>query len=187
MAVFALALTSATGGWFMRRNRASLDSRSVVIQETASSETPAHVESGFEFSVHAPYQSVVPLFGGLGERCWGGEEWTPQFVYPMPANDKVGEVFTLTHGHLRSTWINTALDLKAGHISYVYFIPDALSVLVDINVRPRSKSDTAVKVSYHRTALRPELNSHIAELSRKDREMGQHWASAISACLMKSK
>ena len=30
----------------------------------------AHVENGFEFTVHAPYEKVFPLFGAHGERTW---------------------------------------------------------------------------------------------------------------------
>lgn len=160
-----------------------LRSQTRVTQETQSNETPAHVQSEFEFTVHKRYQDVVPLFGGLQERCWAGEDWAPQFVYPAPASDRAGEVFTLTHGNSRSIWVNTALDLQAGHIQYVYFVPDAMTVLIDINVGRIGPSDTAVKVSYQRTALRAELNSHVAELARNDRDMGEHWASAIAGCL----
>ena len=88
----------------------------------------AHVENGFEFTVHAPYDKVAPLFGAHGERAWAGEHWDPQFLHPQPAQDVVGEVFTVAHGHTRATWVNTAFDLQSGHMQYVYVIPDVQAV-----------------------------------------------------------
>src|SRR5215468_10658349 len=82
-----------------------------------------HVENGFEFTVHAPYDKVAPLFGAHGERAWGGADWDPQFLHPQPARDVAGEVFSVAHGHGRSTWVNTAFDLETGHVQYVYVVP----------------------------------------------------------------
>ena len=151
---------------------------------TAAANAPlSHSESGFEFTVAAQYKSVAPLFGALGERCWGGDDWNPEFVYPSPAADKPGAVFTLSHGNARSTWINTIFDLKSGHIQYVYLLPNTIAVLVEINVRSQGEAKTAVNVQYQRTALRPEINPHITELAKHDEKMGQEWAEAIAACL----
>jgi hypothetical protein len=147
--------------------------------------TPSHVESHFEFNIRAPYEKGFSLFGALKERCWGGDGWNPQFVYPVPARDTLGEVFILTHGHGSSTWVNTAFDPSTGHIQYVYFTPDAMTALVDIYVRRAGKSSSAT-VCYQRTALRPELNSHVIELAKQDSKTGQEWAQAIDACLKSS-
>ncbi len=53
------------------------------------------VENSFELSVQGPFARVVPLFGAWEERAWAGEDWTPAFLYPQPARDEQGEVFTL--------------------------------------------------------------------------------------------
>jgi len=143
----------------------------------------SHAESNFEFTVAAPYKSVAPLFGGLGERCWGGEGWNPEFVYPSPAADRSGAVFTLSHGNSHSTWVNTIFDLKSGHIQYVYFIPNTIAVLVDIDVHSKGEEMTGVHVQYQRTALRPEINPHITELAKHDEKTGPEWADAIATCL----
>ncbi len=44
-----------------------------------------HVRNEFEFTAHAPYQVVAPLFGAEGERAWSGGHWDPHFLYPQPA------------------------------------------------------------------------------------------------------
>jgi hypothetical protein len=43
-----------------------------------------HVENGFEFIAHGPYKTVAPLFGAFVERAWAGDDWTPEFLYPLP-------------------------------------------------------------------------------------------------------
>jgi hypothetical protein len=142
-----------------------------------------HVENAFEFTAHGPYKVVAPLFGAWGERAWGGDHWKPQFLYPQPAHDVPGEVFTVAHSHLRSTWVNTALDLEMGHIQYVYVIPDAQTVLIDIHLQPLDASATDVKVVYQRTALNSDFNAHVAKLGEEDRNSAQEWQSAIDRYL----
>ena len=158
---------------------------SLLHSQLASPETFTHVETSFDFSVPKPYETVVPLFGALGERCWGGEDWNPQFSYPQPPQDISGAVFSIKHGHSSSTWINTSFDLKSGHIQYVYFVRDALAAVVDIQARSIGSSGTSVTVTYQRTALNPQMNSHVRELSKQDHDAGQHWAAAIRDCLSK--
>lgn len=146
-----------------------------------------HVENGFEFTVHAPYQDVFPLFGAHGERAWGGADWDPQFLYPQPAQDRQGEVFKVAHGHTHATWINTAFDPESGHVQYVYVVPDAQAVLIDIHLRQASASTTAVKVVYQRTALGPDWNDHITEMGDKDRQAGAEWQGAVEKYLSVAK
>jgi len=138
-------------------------------------------------AVKAPYEIVVPLFGAYEERCWGGEDWKPEFFYPTPACDKQGEVFTQAHGNSRSIWVNTALDLESGHIQYVYVVPDSIAALIDIHVKRADSANTSVKVVYQQTALKPELNAHVSEAARRHREMGPHWARALEECLKPKK
>jgi len=142
-----------------------------------------HVENGFEFIVRAPYNRVAPLFGAHGERAWGGEHWNPQFLHPQPAQDVEGEVFTVAHGHTRSTWVNTAFDLQSGHVQYVYVIPDIQAVLIDIHLRHDDPAITEVKVVYERTALTPSSNAHVYELGQKDAASAAEWQTAIERYL----
>ena len=57
-----------------------------------------HVRNEFAFTAHAPYEVVAPLFGAEGERAWSGGHWDPHFLYPKPAEDIQGAVFTIRHG-----------------------------------------------------------------------------------------
>src|SRR5271167_1816748 len=77
----------------------------------------AHTRTEFSFTVDAPFEQVVPLFGAHEERKWA-DGWDPQFVYPTPARDQQGEVFKVAHGQHSSVWVNTAFDLAAGRIQY---------------------------------------------------------------------
>jgi hypothetical protein len=145
-----------------------------------------HVENGFEFTAHGPYKTVAPLFGAFVERVWAGDGWNPEFLHPSPARDTFGEVFTIAHSHLRSTWVNTAFDLESGHVQYVYVLPDVQAVLIDIHLDQKDPSVTGVRVVYQRTALDPRLNGHISELGEKDRDMGKEWETAIDTYLRTS-
>jgi hypothetical protein len=72
-----------------------------LVQTAETVHTPtqfAHVNNTFRFEAAAPLARVAPLFGPEGERCWAGKHWDPQFVYPQPARDLEGAVFTVRHG-----------------------------------------------------------------------------------------
>ena len=96
-------------------------------EPAASTETPLHTRTEFSFTVDAPFDQVAPLFGANEERKWA-PDWNPQFIYPGPAHDQQGMVFKVAHGQLTSVWVNTALDLAAGHIQYAYVLNDAMAV-----------------------------------------------------------
>jgi hypothetical protein len=148
------------------------------------SETRAHVRSQFAFDLGASREVVAPLFGSYRERSWA-QGWEPRFVWPLPAEDKPGEVFTVTHGAQTSTWVNTALDLDAGHIQYVYVVPEAMAVAVDIHVTVKGSTGTHVDVSYERTALSAHADDRVKALGDSDRESAAHWQRAIEECLKK--
>ena len=134
-----------------------------------------------------PYQVVAPLFGPEGERGWAGGRWDPQFLYPQPAQDTQGAVFTIRHGHHHAVWINTAFDTSARHYQYVYFIPEAMVVLIDVRFSELDAENTKVNVAYERTALNPEANEHVKEMGRADRDSGKEWGTAINEYLAKQK
>jgi hypothetical protein len=152
-----------------------------------------HVENGFEFTAHGPYDKVAPLFGGWRELACAGGHWNPQFLYPTPVKDVRGEVFTVAHGHARSTWINTAFDLDAGHVQYVYVIPDAQAVVIDVRLTRKDASNTGVKVIYEVQGLTgtcPTSGRKIVRWARSGRRIlmsiyGVHTSiSTPSFCLL---
>lgn len=138
-----------------------------------------HVRTEFEFTVHAPYKVAAPLFGPEGERAWTDGHWDPQFLYPQSAQDIEGAVFSVSHAHHSSTWINTAFDLNQGHIQYVYFIPNFMVTLIDIHLSQPDAANTKVQVAYERTALNASANEPVREFGDKDRKSGAEWGSEI--------
>ncbi|MGB8768099.1 MAG: hypothetical protein WCC92_00675 [Candidatus Korobacteraceae bacterium] len=146
---------------------------------------PLHTRTEFSFTVDAPFEQVVPLFGANEERKWSSG-WNPQFVYPTPAHDQQGMVFTVAHGQFTSVWVNTAFDLAAGHIQYAYVLNNAMAVLIDIHATPQGPQKTAVTVVYERTALMPEANEHVQHFAKGDAGAGKEWGDAMNAYVAKA-
>jgi hypothetical protein len=145
----------------------------------------AHVRNEFEFIAHAPYSVTAPLFGPEGERGWAGAQWDPHFLYPQPAVDQQGAVFTVQHGHHRSYWINTALDVEGRHFQYVYVVPEVMTTLIDVHFSELDAENTKVNVVYERTALNPDANQHVREAGSSDSNQGAEWGKAINDYLAK--
>jgi len=143
----------------------------------------AHVSTTFRFQLAAPLPRVAPLFGPEGERCWAGKDWDPHFLYPQPARDSQGAVFTVQHGPRTSIWVNTAYDLAAGRLQYVAVLPDAFLNVIDVRLTPIDATHTAVEVTYTRTALAPVANEDVTAMGTADRDKGPHWQTMIEACL----
>jgi hypothetical protein len=137
-----------------------------------------HTEEKFVFTAHAPMEQVAPLFGADKERVWS-PQWDPQFIYPLPAADAQGMVFTVAHHHLRSVWVNTELNLKEGRVQYVYVIPDVLVTVIALNLKPQG-DQTLVEVHYDRTALTPEADAHVHEMAKQDHDSGPEWQTQIN-------
>lgn len=153
----------------------------------SANDAVVHVRNEFEFTAHAPYQIVGPLFGAEGERAWSGGHWDPHFLYPLPAQDIQGAVFTIRHGHGKAYWINTSFDKNARHFQYVYVIPEAMVVLIDVRFSEVDAGNTKVNVAYERTALDARANEHVQELGNEDRKSGKEWGTAINDYLAKEK
>jgi hypothetical protein len=152
-------------------------------QEPASN--LAHTRNEFSFTVDAPFEQVVPLFGAHEERKWSAD-WNPQFVYPTPARDQPGEVFKVAHGQNSAVWMNTALDLTAGHIQYTYVLGDAMATLIDIHATRQGAQKTSVTVVYERTALIPEANEHVQHFAKGDEGAGKEWGDGMNAYFTKT-
>jgi hypothetical protein len=144
---------------------------------------PTHVNTSFEFEVHAPLREAAPLFGPEGERCWAGKHWNPTFVYPQPSRDVEGAVFTVQHGPHTVIWVNTIFDAGAGRMQYVALIPEVMTFTVDVRLSSTSGSTTHVKVSYARTALDAGANEDVIAMGKKDAESGPDWQRAIESHL----
>lgn len=147
----------------------------------------AHTQVSFDLVVHAPVEKAMPLFGPEGERAWGGKHWDPKFIYPQPAADVPGAVFTINHGPLNAVWVNTLFDPSARHFQYVYFLPDLMVTVIDVRFASSGANGTAVNVVYTRTAVTPEGNEHVKAMSEGDRNAGPEWQQAIDEHLAQLK
>lgn len=146
-----------------------------------------HTRTSFDLLVNAPYAVAAPLFGPDGERAYAGKHWDPAFVYPQPASDVEGAIFTVRHGPYKAVWVNTLFDLGGQHFQYVYFLSDLMVTVVDVRFRPVSADSTVVNVTYTRTALTPQGNEHVAAMSEDDKTAGKDWQEAINEYLARSK
>jgi len=155
----------------------------IVLGIILSATVPAHVSNTFHLMVAAPLHRTAQLFGPEGERCWAGEHWNPEFVFPQPARDVQGAVFTIQHGAHRSVWVNTIFDPAGGHMQYVSVIPDKLVFTVDVRLTAVDPRQTSVEVKYERTALDVALNDEVEAMGKKDKESGPEWQQSIAKCL----
>ena len=144
-------------------------------------------QTAFDIVVHLPYAEAAPLFGPEGERPWAGKHWNPQFLYPQPAHDEQGAVFTIHHGPVTAVWVNTLFDLEARHIQYAYFIPDIMVTTIDVRFTPSDANDTGVHVVYTRTAITSEGNDHVTAFTATDKSAAQDWQQAIDTYLASRK
>jgi hypothetical protein len=157
---------------------------SMTNQQTAQSAAVlAHVSNSFHFVIRAPLSRAAPLFGPEGERCWAGQHWNPQFLYPQPGKDIEGAVFTVQRGAETSVWVNTLFDPEGGRMQYVSFVPGIHVFTVDVRLTPLDSSSTSVEVTYVRTALDMGANDDVEAMGKSDRESGPHWQHEIESCL----
>jgi hypothetical protein len=142
-----------------------------------------HVRTSFDVVVHAPYARTAPLFGPNGERAWAGKHWNPEFVYPQPARDVEGAVFTVQHGPYSAVWVTTLFDLDARHFQYVYFLTGLMVTVIDVHFTEDKANETGVHVVYTRTAVTPDGNQHVTAMSEGDKRAGAEWQKAINEYL----
>jgi len=153
---------------------------------TQVAEPLARQTTSFELVVRLRFAQAALLFGPLGERAWAGGHWNPEFIYPKPAHDEQGAVFSIHHGPYTATWVCTAFDLEARHFQYVYFLPGLMVTTIDVYFKPVDANKTAVNVIYARTAIAPEGNAHVAAMSDGDKKAGGEWQQAIDEYLAKN-
>lgn len=141
----------------------------------------AHSVKELSFLANASFEQVAPLMGADKERLWS-PDWEPRFVYPAPAFDTEGMVFSISHDHMTSTWVNTGFDLKNGRVQYVYLIPDAMVTVISIRLTPAGQQ-TKVDVRYDRTALSPGADAHVERLGKPDPHAADWWSQRINGYL----
>ena len=145
----------------------------------------SHVTNRFSFTLPVAPDQAAPLFGPEAERLWAGADWNPQFIYPQPAADVEGAVFTLPHGTRTAIWVNTVFDPAAGRMQYVYVLPDILVTTIDVRLIAMGPGRTRVDVTYVRTALTSEADATVVARGKADAGSGPQWQAQIEAYLAK--
>jgi len=151
---------------------------------TVLAERCVRMRTTFKLVVPVSYAETAPLFGPEGERVWVGEHWNPQFIYPKPARDEKGAVFTVRRGKYNEIWVNTLFDVKGRHFHYVYFMADLMLTTIDLKFVPVDQSNTQVDVVFTRTALTLEGNEQVKELSGIDQKADVVWRKKIDNYLV---
>jgi hypothetical protein len=184
MALFFFMLGAISGAAAPRLPKLTMHFRRAIggsSTAAASGGVRAHTEERFLFTAHAPMERVAPLFGADRERVWA-PGWEPEFLYPLPAMDKRGMVFTVPKDHRQSVWVNTEFNLKDGRIQYAYVIPETLATLITIQLTPEGVK-TRVEVEYARTALSAEGNTRVQQMAEEDRNAGPEWEAQVNGYL----
>ena len=151
---------------------------SAEAQEPSRSQL-VHTREEFSFVVNASYDETFPLFGAYEERKWAAG-FHPQFVFPFSPHDQQGMVFTTEQHGATRVWVNTVFDRNAGKAQYVYFVPEKMVALIDVQAMKISSSQTKINVVYERTALASDANQHVIEMARSDANAGPEWAAMIN-------
>jgi hypothetical protein len=173
----------------MRLNYAAgaIISATTTIAVSTLAESPSsqllRTQTAFNIVIRLPYAETAPLFGPEGERPWAGKHWDPQFLYPQPAHDEQGAVFTVHHGPVTAVWVNTLFDLEARHFIYAYFIPDIMVTTIDVRFTPNDPTNTSIHVIYTRTALTLEGNDHVTAFTATDKSAAKNWQQSIDTYL----
>ena len=154
-------------------------------QDSGGAVSPLHTRTESELTVRAPYNIAFPLFGPAGERSWAGADWNPQFIYPSPAADVHGTVFTVKHGPYQAVWVNTAYDVEGHRIQYAYVISNVMVATISLAFLSQDSASTTVTVVYERTALSVAANDLVRQFGAADRARGADWERAINAYLEK--
>lgn len=144
-----------------------------------------HTERGFEFIAEGPMCTVAPLFGAHEERRWA-PGWDPRFIWPTPAADQEGMVFTVSGRHGKAVWINTRFDPQAGHVQYAYVIENSMSTLITLGITAQGEH-TLVAVLYQRTSLNAHSDALVEQMADQDGRAGPEWAAQINAYLRRAR
>jgi hypothetical protein len=147
-------------------------------------EARVHTREEFAFTAKGTIEQVAPLFGADKERVWA-VDWNPRFLFPQPAMDTEGMVFTTDRHQGHAVWVNTQLDLKSARVQYVYVVPDRVATLITLSLIPVGDR-THVAVKYERTSLSADADEHVRRMAEGDRGSGSEWEKAVDAYLGKA-
>jgi len=142
-----------------------------------------HVERSGVLRLDLPLARAFPFLTPEGERRWIGG-WDPEYLHPggRPDPPPPGTVFRTRHGGEETVWLVTAFDAAAGAVDYVRLTPGSRVGTVSVRARAASEATTEAEVTYRLTAVAPDGNRKLEEMTADAYDaMLRRWEGAIAA------
>ena len=122
-----------------------------------------HIERSHTITVPLPIARAFPLFTPKGEMEWV-DGWAPDFLHPANGETQAGMVFTTAADGVTTLWACTDWSPDAHRVRYVRVTPGNRFGFVEVHCTAEGQS-TRVEVGYQFTALSPEGEAYLAELT----------------------
>jgi hypothetical protein len=136
-------------------------------------------------SLRASQRVAFALFGPVEEQKWT-PDWRPRFLFRSgPPEQPDFAVMTNGNEDDAPIWVISAYDKLRGYIQYVSFRPGKTLTLVSIQCFPARHDTTRVRITYRRTALRPESNAAVEHFAAGFTSEAQHWENTLNEYLQK--
>jgi hypothetical protein len=142
-----------------------------------------HVERSGALRLHLPLARAFSFLTPEGERLWI-EGWDPEYLHPRgrPDPPPAGTLFRTRHGGEETLWLVLAFDAGAGAVDYVRLTPGSRVGTVSVRARATSETTTEAEITYRLTALSPEGNRKLEEMTAAGYDaMLRRWEAAIGA------
>lgn len=150
----------------------------------AGPDSSTRIHRKTQIRIQAGPDEAFPLFTPQGESLWS-EDWEPNYRHPPTNLPEQDAVFTTPDG-LRGDRIWTVLGYKPSHhrIDYLCVAPEQLHTRIAIRCSSDDEGGTIAEVEYVFTALGPEGEKNIQEMSPEsfDRWIRQ-WERTINEYL----
>ena len=117
-----------------------------------------------DFSIHAPIDTVFPLFSPLGERAWV-PGWEPELLYPPGVSWEQGQIFRTEEERGDAIWIVTKLDRDRHEVEYHRVEPHRYVARVRVRCSRSDDGGTKVETAYAFLGLSDDGNDEIVAMT----------------------
>ena len=144
-----------------------------------------HVERSGVLRLELPLARTFSFLSPEGERQWI-DGWDPEYLNPpgRPHPPPPGTVFRTRHGGEETLWLVLAFDAAAGTADYVRVTAGSRVGTVSVRARDAGGGTTEAVVTYRLTALSPEGNRKLEEMTAEGYDsMLRRWEAAIRSAV----
>lgn len=143
-----------------------------------------HLERRHDIVLDGPVDRVFPLFTPLGETLWV-DGWNPEFLHPSSGETSDGMVFRTRHGDEETLWACVDFDPTAHRVRYARVTPASRFGFVEVICREAGAGRTEASVAYTFTALTPDGQSYLSDLTEAAfARMIEEWRALIDRWLL---